>query len=110
MASRRDEFSKTNTRAKVGSRPAALLRGILNPRPKWKSMHSEGERCGSVSVSQLASGSDLQRPDLVATVMEHAMAVYRDILKVVLLTNRETHQLFRADVRDGCLAQRFGAA
>ena len=42
----------------------------------------------------------------VATVMEHAPAAYRDLLKVVPLANRESYQALRAYVRGWTLAQR----
>ena len=50
--------------------------------------------------------ADLQQAVQVATVVERAPAAYRDLLKVVLLANRETDQTLRAHVREWTLAQR----
>ena len=59
-----------------------------------------------VDQYRFASGSDLQRPDLVATVMEHAPTVYCDLVKVVLLQHHWNYQTLRADERARSLAQR----
>ena len=45
-----------------------------------------------VAQSRVAAGADLQQAVQVATVMEYAPAVYCDLLKVVALANRESHQ------------------
>ena len=78
---------------KGGHRTAARLRGILNPRARWEKMYSEGRDLGDVLTSwdrdvaqyRAAAGADLQQAVQVATVMEHAPAAYRDLLKVVSL-------------------------
>ena len=59
-----------------------------------------------VALYRVAAGADLQQVVQVATVMEHAPAAYRDLLKVVRLASRETHQTLRACVRECALAQR----
>ena len=59
-----------------------------------------------VAQYRVAAGTDLQQAVQVATVMEHAPAAYRDLLKVVPLANRETYQALRAYVREWTLAQR----
>ena len=101
-------------RAKVENRTAALLRGILNPRARREKMHIEGRDFGDMLASwekdvaqyRIAAGADLQQAVHVATVMEHAPPAYRDLLPVVPLTNRESHQALRAYVREWTLAQR----
>ena len=71
------------------NRVAALLKGVVNPRPRREKMHSE-ERdfrdmlaCSEKDVAQyrIVAGADLQQAVQVATAMEHAPAAYRDILK-----------------------------
>ena len=99
---------------KGGNRTAALLRGILNPRARWEKIFSDERDLGDMLASweedvapyRIAVGADLQQAVQVATVMEHASAVYRDLLEVVPLTNRESHQVLRAYVREWTLAQR----
>ena len=59
-------------------------------------MHSEGRDLADmlpswekdVAQCRIAVGADLQQAVQVATVMKHAPAGYRDLLKVVLLENR----------------------
>ena len=90
---KKDEYE-----GKDGHRMAALLRGILNPRARWDGMYSEGRDLGdmlaswekNVTPNNIAEGADLHQAAQVATVMEHAPAAYRDLLKVVPLANRET--------------------
>ena len=74
---------------KSGNRTAALLRGILNPRAR----HATLVTCWllreeEVAQYRVAAGADLQQAVQVATVVEHAPAAYRDLLKVVPLANR----------------------
>ena len=77
-------------------------------------MHSEGRDLGDMLASwkkdvaqyTVAACTDLQQAVRVATVMEHAPAAYRDLLKVIPLANRETYQALRAYVREWTLAQR----
>ena len=77
-------------------------------------MHSEGRDLGDMLASwekdvaqyRVAAGTDLQQAVQVATVMEHAPAAYRDLLKVVHLANREIYQALRVYVREWMLAQR----
>ena len=61
-----------------------------------------GER--DVAQHRTAAGADLQQAVQVATVTEHAPAAFRDLLKVVTLANRGTHQTLRAHVRSPNLA------
>ena len=71
-------------------------------------MHSEGRDLGDMLASwkkdvaqyTVAACTDLQQAVRVATVMEHAPAAYRDLLKVIPLANRETYQALRAYVRE----------
>ena len=69
-----------------------------------------GDMLGSwekdVAQYRIAAGADLQQAVQVATVIEHAPAAYRDLLKVVPLANRESYQTLRAYVREWTLAQR----
>ena len=77
-------------------------------------MYSEGSDLGGmlaswekdVALNRVAAGADLQQAVQVATVMEHAPAAFRDLLKVVPLANRESDQTLRAKVREWTLAQR----
>ena len=77
-------------------------------------MHSEGRDLGDMLASwekdvaqyRIAAGADLQQAVQVPTVMEHAPAAYRDLLKVVPLANRESYQALRAYVRELSLTQR----
>ena len=77
-------------------------------------MHSEGSDHGDMLASwkkdvaqyRVAAGTDLQQAVQEATLMEHAPATYRDLLKVVPLANRETYQALRAYVGEWTLAQR----
>ena len=61
-----------------------------------------GHACilGDVVQYRIAAGADLQHAFHVATLMEHAPAACRDLLKDVLLANRETYHTLRADVRE----------
>ena len=119
LAPRRHGFEawrvfKENYEGKYGNRTAVLLRGILNLRARWSKMHSEGRDLGDMLASwekdvaqyRVAASTDLQQAVQVATVMEHAPAAYRDLLKVVRLSNRETYQALRAYMREWTLAQR----
>ena len=93
---------------------AALLRGILNPRARREKKCREGRDLGDLLVSlakdvaqyRIAPGADLQQAVPLATVIEHASAAYRDLLKVVPLANRETFLSLRAYVREWTLALR----
>ena len=77
--------------AKGGSRTAAFPRGSLNPRATLEKMYSEGCDLSDMlascekDVAQyiVAASADLQQAVQVATVMEHARAAHRDLLKVV---------------------------
>ena len=77
-------------------------------------MHCEGRDLGDMLASweedvaqyRIAADTDLQQAVEVATVMEHAPAAYRDLLKVIPLANRDTYQALRAYVREWTLAQR----
>ena len=81
---------KDEYKGKCGNRMAALLKGILNPRPRWEKMYSEGRD---------AVKNCRRRRSQVATVMEHAPVAYRGLLKMVPLANR-------AHVRELSLTQR----
>ena len=104
---------KEEYEGKGGSRTAALLTGIVNPRARWEKMHSEGRDLGDMLASwekdvaqyRSAAGADLQQTVQVATVMEHAPAACRDLLKVVPLANREIYQALLAYVREWTLAR-----
>ena len=105
---------KEEYEGKGGNRIAPFLRGILNPRARRENMNSEGRDFGDMRASRekdvaqysVAAGADLKQAVYAATVMEHAAAAYRDLLKVVPLANRETCQALRAYVRGWTLAQR----
>ena len=83
------------------------LRGIFNPRARCEKMHSEGRDLRDIFAScerdvaqhRIATGADFQKPVQVASVVEHAPAAYRDLLKGVPLENRESYQ-GRAYVRE----------
>ena len=60
----------------------------------------------NVAEYRIAAGADFQQAVRVATVLEHARAAYCELLKVILLANRETYQTLRAYVREWTLAQR----
>ena len=59
-----------------------------------------------VDEYRIAADADLQQAVQVVTVMKHAPAAYRDLLQVVPVASRETHQTLRAYVREWTLAQR----
>ena len=59
-----------------------------------------------VAQNSSAAGADLQQAVQVATVMEHAPAAYRDLLKLIPLENRKYYQASRTYVREWGLAQR----
>ena len=82
--------------------------GILNPCARWEEKYSEGRDFGDMGERRcrIPAGADLKQAVQVATVMEHALATYRDLLKVVPLANRESYQVLRAFVREWTLAQR----
>ena len=100
---------KDEYEGKGGNRMAALLRGILNPRARWENMHSEGRDLGEILAScekdvtqyRVAAGTALDQAVQVSTVMEHAPAAYRDLLKVVPLANRESSPALRTHEREG---------
>ena len=97
-----------------GNRVAALLRGVLNPKARWEKMHAEGKDIfdmltaweKDVAQYRMASGSELQQEVQVATVLEHAPATYRDVLKIVPMGARQTYPALRAYLREWCLSQR----
>ena len=97
-----------------GNRVAALLRGVLNPKARWEKMHVEGKDIfdmltaweKDVAQYRMASGSELQQEVQVATVLEHAPATYRDVLKIVPMGARQTYPALRAYLREWCLSQR----
>ena len=97
---------KEEHEGKGGNPTSALLRCFLNPRTRWEMMHSEGRDLGDMLASwqkdvvqfRVAARADLQQTVQVATVMQHAPAAYRDLLKVVALGNRETYQALRVYV------------
>ena len=97
---------KEEHEGKGGNSTSALLRCFLNPRTRWEMMHSEGRDLGDMLASwqkdvvqfRVAAGADLQQTVQVATVMQHAPAAYRDLLKVVAKGNRETYQASRVHV------------
>ena len=113
MALKHGECSKKKYEGMHRNRTAVLLRGILNLRARWQKIHSEGRDLGDMLASwekdvaqyRVAAGTDLQQAVQVATVMEHAPAAYRDLLKVVPSANRETYHALRAYVREWTLAQ-----
>ena len=73
--------SKEEHEGKGGNRTAALL----NPRARREKMYGEGRDLGDMLASwekdvaqySIAAGADVQQAVQVATVMEHAPAVYR---------------------------------
>ena len=70
--------------------------------------YTEGRDLGDMLASwekdvaryRIAAGADLQQAARVATAMENASAPHWDLLKVVPLAHRETHQTLRACVRE----------
>ena len=77
-------------------------------------MYSEGRDLGGmlaswekdVALNRVVAGADFQQAVQAATVMEHAPAAFRDLLKKVPLANRGSCKTLRACVREWTLAQR----
>ena len=85
---------KLEYEGKSGNRQAALLRGILNPRPGWE---ADARDVRSVIESlnrshyRAASGVDISNGILAATVLEHSLEAYHNILKQAPSTVRASH-------------------
>ena len=72
----------------VWEQQAALLRGILNPRAAWEADTRDGSVAESlnrwektIGLYRTASGTDISDGILAATVLEHSLESYQNILK-----------------------------
>ena len=105
---------KAEYEGRQGSHVAAMLRGILNPSLKWQRDHGEGKDLIEVLTGwerdvaryRVASGEDITDNVLIATVLEHVPAVYREGLRMIPQHNRDTYASLRSYIREWCVAQR----
>ena len=80
---------KLEYEGKSGNRQAALLRGILNPRPGWEAdardkrsvVESLNRWEKTISLYRTSNGVDISDGILAATVLEHSPEAYQNILK-----------------------------
>ena len=105
---------KIEYEGKQGSRVAALLRGVLNPAERWRVQHEAKQELVDLLTSwekdvaryRMASGKDIGDEVLVATVIEHAPAPYRDLLRMMPQANKATYGALRAYIHEWTMMQR----
>ena len=104
---------KSEYEGKSGNRQAALLRGILNPRPGWEADARDGRSLveslnrweKTISLYRTASGEDISDGFLAATVLEHSPESYQNILKQAPSNGRASYGAMRGWLRE--FAEKF---
>ena len=99
---------KLEYEGKSGNRRAALLRGILNPRPGWEADARDGRSLveslnrweKTISLYRTASGEDISDGILAAMVLEHSPESYQNILKQAPSNVRASYSAMRGWLRE----------
>ena len=105
---------KDKYEGRSANRLAAMLRGILNPRERWKKdsdvnkefLESLNDWEILIGEYRAASGENVSDPFLVATILEHAPTRYQDILRAILAQQKENYPALRRWIKDYCVSSR----